>query len=170
MNLSNYLDPNTLSIGFLGGLTCFIAGSIIKNIWFTDSPVNTNIETNIETPTTDTGVDTIRALSNNIPSPTIHIHHPNPDLAEFSAEELRTLQTISDQLAGLNSSSSFHFNIQLPPVTNLNLNIKVVEKTVNVVDLYNAGKLDELNNIVWASAQNSVDLVANTSQFIEFIS
>lgn len=77
------LDFNTLSIGVIGGLTCFIGGIIVKNIWFTNSSVNTTVET----PTIDSGMDTIRALSANI-------NNPSPTLHHLTQDQLKSIQTV----------------------------------------------------------------------------
>lgn len=94
INLSNSLDPNTLSIGFLGSLTCFIGYQIAKSILLSN---NNSANITLETPTTDTGVDTIRALSSNIPSPTIQTH------SESTIHQLITTNLPSD---GINLEQS----------------------------------------------------------------
>lgn len=152
------LDFNTLSVGFLGGLTCFITGSIIKNIWFTDSTVDTGLET----PTTDSGVDTIRALSSNIPSPTINFHaQGDPSVYHFTHENLRSIQSAADQLANLNSSSTLNSHSTSRILETWeggthrifypDLNVEVVQRTENITDLANAGRFDQLSQVMGVS-------------------
>lgn len=64
------------------GMTCLLTGSFIKSYLF-----KTNIQTIIETPTLDSGINTIRELSNLEVSPTLH---------HLTAGNLRYLQNILD--------------------------------------------------------------------------
>jgi hypothetical protein len=173
----NILSVNTASCIFLGGVTGFIVGSIIKNIWFTDSPVYNYIET----PTTDTGVDTFRALSSNIPSPTVHL---------FTGDELRTIQSVADDLAHFNSSSTINLQTSSKILETWedgkhtifypNYNVTITETVTNATDLINTGRLDQLSNVAWASAngptcmdsiiQNSANMVASNPQVVDLIS
>jgi len=167
------LDLNSLSIGLLGGLTCYIGGTIIKNIWFTDYSVNT-----IETPTTESGIDTIKALSSNIPSPTVYFNtQGEPQVYHLTSDNLRSIQSVTDQLANLNSSSTLNLNSSSKILESWDsdthrvlypeFNVEIIERTVNVTDLFNVGKLDQLSNIVWANTQNSTDLLTNTAQLLQ---
>jgi len=168
------LDFNSLSIGLLGGITCFIGGSIIKNIWFTDLSVNTTLET----PTTESGVDTIRALSSNIPSPTVYFNtQGEPQVYHLTRDNLRSIQSVADQLANLNSSSTLNLHSSsrileswdsgTHTVLYPEFNVEIIERTVNATDLLDAGKFDQLSNIVWANTQNSADILTSTAQLLE---
>ena len=166
------LDLSTLSFGVAGGLTCFIIGLTIKNIWFTNKSINS--PTIIETPTTDTGIDTIRALESNIPSPTT-IGEPN--VYQFTADQLRSMQSMGDQLANLNSSSTLNIHSSsrileswdsgTHTILYPDLNVQMVENTTNLMDLVNAGRLDQLNNVFWASTPNTLDIINTTSQVLQ---
>lgn len=93
------------------GSACFISGSFIKNIFFSNK-----VETVIETPTTDSGVDTIRAITsdNLVPSPTLH---------HLTQGNLRHLQNILD--------TKRDFGIQ----TESNLTDAVTQTTSNLTDV-----------------------------------
>ena len=91
MTLFNYsLDPNILLFGSITGLAIFMVGSTIKNIWFKDSSDNLIIGS----PTTDSGVDTIRALS-------ADVNNPSPTLHYFTPEQLSTIQSSTDLNEGI---------------------------------------------------------------------
>lgn len=167
--LTNFtFDINLVSCGILGGSTIFIVGSIIKNIWFTEdsSSINT-IEPGLETPTTDTGIDTIRALSTNNPSPTIF---------RFQPDQLREIQSITDQLTHIDSSSTVNlhtssriiesWNNGVHTIVYPNSNVRVIENNINLIDLYNSGRLDQLSNTVWATTNNTSSIFTNSSPLL----
>ena len=83
--LFNYIFENSKDIMFYSlfvGTSCIITGSFIKSIFFSDSE---NIL--LETPTSDIGVDTIKALT----SPSLQ---PTPTLHNLTTENLSALDRI----------------------------------------------------------------------------
>ena len=107
------------------------------------------VETTLSTPTSDSGVDTIRALSADAinPSPTLHY---------FTYEQLRSVQSMTNQLADLSSS----------PISSQNgtyVNLNAINTDVNIMDLANAGKFDELAGYMWTNP-TIVDLVSSNLQ------
>lgn len=100
MTLFLNLDPNILSYGLLAGLTVYITGSIIKNIWFTDYFVNTTLET----PTSDSGASTIRALTSDSLQPSPTLHH-------LSTRNLREIQDILDSTREIGIQTVYPYDI-----------------------------------------------------------
>lgn len=152
MTLFNYtLDPNILSYGLLGGLTLFIGGSIIKNIWFTDS----NVDTIIETPTTDTGVDTIRALS-------ADINNPSPTLHYFTPEQLSTIQSSTDLNEWITNNNLVDVGVQTEDQINL---IDLLDSPINADTLIS--KLEKGTQTIQQvdmSIISNPDILANYNQ------
>lgn len=175
MTLLNYaLDNGLLFYGAFASLGIAVTWSFVRQVFINP----TSDATYIETPTTDTGVDTLRALSSNLPSPTVHLNtQVEPVAYQFSPDTLRSFQSITEQLSGLNSSSTLNLNSSSRILETWESgthtiffpehNVKMVERTTNIMDLVNAENLDQLNNTAWVSAQNTAELVDLTSQILQ---
>lgn len=170
MTLFNYIsDPNILSYGLFGGLTCYIVGSIIKNIWFADSFASTTLET----PTTESGMDTIRAFSNLNPSPTLHYFNPDQlrsmiDLTtEGSPVETswadKGVQTINENFEGITLNLN-HSPISLDTTSIDFLNLEspsITGKVDNLAWLYP----DHPNSLAWMVNNSVESIIANSQLF-----
>jgi len=121
MTLFNYaLDNGLLFYTGFAGMGIAITWSFVRQVFF--NPISDQIT--VETPSTDTGVDTLRALSSSTvqPSPTIH---------QFSLDQLRFIENHKD--VGVQA------NI-LPDGTSIETTLQVLSENINNLQL----KLDYL--------------------------
>ena len=178
-------DINIVSYVLLGGTTCYIIGSIVKNIWFSPSDtqsyvetLSTGIQSPVETSSVDTGVNTIRAMSDYTiqPSPTLHYFTPDQlrsmmDLTtEGSPVETswadKGVQTINENFEGITLNLN-HSPISLDP-TSMDFWIpdssSMAGKVNNLAWLYP----DHPNYITWMLSQPAQIIVANPQLFDNF--
>jgi hypothetical protein len=88
----------------------------------------------------------------------------------FNFEE-RILRSIQSDLERIHTISD--------PIIQPHHDIKVVNNSINIMDLYNSDRLDLLNNVAWSSAnaptqmelamQNSANMIASNPQVMDLI-
>jgi hypothetical protein len=125
MTLLNYLNSDILFYGLYASTACFL-GLSFYNAWY--YPFD-NTQVTVETPTTDSGLETITALSSSTiqPSPTLHYFTPDQlrsivDLTDEGSIIERTFVDKAIQTG--NSFEGINLNLDLSPIT-LNLTPKV---------------------------------------------
>ena len=148
------LDINYISYGVFGISTCFIVGSIIKNIWFYPS----DTQLTLETPTTDTGMDTIRALTSSTAQPS-----PSTQTIELGLDigvQTSPVKQYSD--VGLQTEVIPENLIDTTSIDLLNLeSLSITEKVNNLAWLYP----DHPNYITWMSNYSTNAITTNPQLF-----
>jgi hypothetical protein len=139
MTILNYtLDNGLLFWGAFAGIGGAMTWSFLRQVFI----YPTSNTTTIETPTTDTGIETLRALSSNAPTPTAHY---------FPRDILGSVQSQLD--SGQIMTSHLDKGVQTL-VNNLEKGIQTIQRPDLIIDI---------NSI----SQNLIDL--NTSPITEAI-
>jgi hypothetical protein len=97
MTIFNNIFSNSdiMFYSVFAGTACLLTGSLIKSIFYP-----TNIQTIIETPTSDSGINTIGALTNEnlLPSPTLH---------HLTQGNIRHLQNVLELKRDISTQTNF---------------------------------------------------------------